>query len=105
MTNFETTKDSELGKTVDELISESNKGTAVGQKQAQARSRALLEKISGGGNQTVKGKISATNKITELHKMLLPRYIMKLEEAARLLASYESELSELDNKLQKMSIL
>ena len=35
--------------------------------------------------------------------MLLPRYILKLEEAAHLLASYESEMQELDNKLEKMT--
>ena len=102
MANFETTKDSERGKTTEELINESQRSSTQVNKDLQGRRNFLLQKISGntGG---VKGKISARNKIEELNKILLPRYIMKLEEAAQLLASYESELSELDTKMQKMT--
>ena len=99
---FETVKNSEQGKTTDELISESQRSSMKQNKAALERRQALVQKISGE-NVGVKGKISALNKIQELNKMLLPRYIMKLEEAAMLLASYESELDDLDNKLQKMT--
>lgn len=102
MSNFETVKDSERGKTTEELISESQRGITKGSKESQDRRNFLLQKITGT-TQGAKGKLSARNKIEQLNKMLLPHYILKLEEAAQLLASYESELDELDKTLQKMS--
>ena len=102
MADFETVKDSEQGKTTDDLIKESQQDSVQTNKESQERRNFLLQKISGnrGG---VQGKLSARNKIDQLNKILLPRYILKLEEAAQLLASYESELAELDRTLEKMS--
>ncbi len=102
MGNFETSKDSERGKTTEQLINESQRTSMTPTDEEKERRQFLLQKISGNSG-GVKGKISARNKIDELNKMLLPRYILKLEEAAHLLASYESELQELDNKLEKMT--
>ena len=102
MKNFETEKNSERGKTVEELKAESARQGASAGKESRQRTRVLIEKISGQGT-TKKGTISALNQIQELNKMLLPKYIMKLEEAANILASYDSELADLDKRLAKLS--
>jgi len=102
-TNFEVVKDSERGKSTQDLIADSRSDSQQTHKPSQDRARALMRKISSGGNQGVKGKISALNKIQELNQMLLPRYIVKLEEAATILRSYESELAALNKRMEKMS--
>ena len=100
---FDTIKDSERGKSTQDLISDSRRESEQGSPDSRDRARALMRKIASGGNQGVKGKISAINKIQELNQMLLPRYIVKLEEAATILRSYESELTALTKRMEKMS--
>lgn len=102
---FETQKDSVKGKSTQDLINESQRTAGQSQKQARERTKALLQKISGTSDSPVgKTKISAHNAIKTLNQTLLPRYIMKLEEAAGILTSYETELRDLDRKLQKLSV-
>lgn len=100
---FEIMKDSERGKSTQDLIADSNRDSQQGHKPSQDHARALMRKIASSGHQGVKGKISALNKIQELNQMLLPRYIVKLEEAATILRSYESELTSLTKRMEKMS--
>lgn len=102
---FETIKDSEkTGKTTQELINESQRTATSGKKASQARTRSLLQKISGTSDDgSGRGTISVTSVIDNLNKQLLPRYIMKLEEASEILDAYETELNDVDRKLQKLS--
>lgn len=103
--SFETVKNSEkTGKTVEELKNESQRTATSGKKESQARTRSLLEKISGRSKDgTGRATISVTSVIDNLNKQLLPRYIMKLEEASEILDAYETELNDVDRKLEKMS--
>lgn len=102
---FETIKDSEkTGKTTEELINESRRTATSGKKSSMARTRSLLEKISGKPDDgSGRATISVTSVIDNLNKQLLPRYIMKLEEAAEILDAYETELNDVDRKLEKLS--
>lgn len=103
--SFETIKDSEkTGKTTQELINESQRTATSGKKASMARTRSLLEKISGKTEDgSGRRAISVTGVIDNLNKQLLPRYIMKLEEASEILDAYETELNDVDRKLEKLS--
>lgn len=101
--SFETVKDSNKGKTAQEQINDSQREVSVGKKESRERTKVLLQKISGDSSGGKPGTISALGVVDNLNRSLLPRYIMKLEEAAEILDAYESEINDVNRKLEKLS--